>query len=105
MVCVDTACALAEADVGKGWRVGWRSQRGLFADREWCVLGARTLETRRVNSARQRGLERRGRRGIERLKAGGVEGMSLECLKDCRLIRCRRKGGERVSRRVERWCC
>jgi hypothetical protein len=27
MVCIDTACALVEADVGKGWRVGWRSQK------------------------------------------------------------------------------
>jgi hypothetical protein len=70
---MDTACALVEADVGKGWRVGWRSQRGLAGDREWYVSGRSTLETRSVNNARQRRLEQRGRRGYERLKAGGVE--------------------------------
>jgi hypothetical protein len=73
IVCIATACAFAEVDVGEGWRVGWRSQRGLAGDREWYVLGSSRLETRSVNSARQRRLELRGRRGFERLKAGGVE--------------------------------
>lgn len=73
MVCIDTACALAEAEVGKGWCVGWRSQRDLAGDREWYVLGLSVLEARSVNNARQRRLEQRGRRGFGRLKAGGVE--------------------------------
>jgi hypothetical protein len=91
-VCIDTACALAEADVGKGWREGWRSQRGLTGDREWYVSGGSTAGD---SNCQQCKTERAGRRGIEQLKAGGVGRRSLACLKDCCLIRCRSESGNR----------